>query len=117
MKIIGYKLVKHEYHVPAKRILNCLPKHDYIDLGTVTAKGDIELLQEAGVLDLWFEPIHETPQIPKGSDAERFVEMVGCKQRYTKHFECNIISFHFETLNHDIVKVYFNLDGTFSHIY
>jgi len=114
-KIIGYKLVKPEYHAPAKRILNCLQKHDYIHIGTVTAKGDIELLQEAGVLDLWFEPVYETPEIPKGSDAEKFVEMV--KHQHEIDIDPNSCGKIEVKITSQKVNIFFNKDGSFSHLY
>ena len=111
MKIIGYKLVKHEYHSLAEQIMQ--GKFGLVvDDCDVFYKTFIKKLKEAGVLDLWFEPVYESPQIPKGSDAESFVEMVGCKQKYHKDIGCEKIIFRFETLT-----VYFNIDGTFSHIY
>lgn len=65
--IIGYKLVKPEYHTAVKEIteystfdfINCkdINKNDYIAVRKETACYDI--LTKAGVLDLWFEPIYE----------------------------------------------------------
>jgi hypothetical protein len=106
MKIIGYKLVKPDYQNAAYFIAQI----KFNDI--VYEPKFINRLEKAGVLDLWFEPIYETPQIPKGSDAERFADMVECKQKYHKDIGCEKVIFRFETST-----VYFNIDGTFSHIF
>jgi hypothetical protein len=54
-QIIGYKLVKPEYETIAAQICskNCNKLY-----GNVGSKNDIQKLKEAGVLDLWFEPVY-----------------------------------------------------------
>jgi hypothetical protein len=110
MKIIGYKLVKHEYEKAAHLIAQI--KFDDI----VYESKFINRLEKAGVIDLWFEPIYETPQIPKGSDAERFVEMVGSKQQYNKDFVCGRITFSFDFLTTDRVYIHFDENGSFKRL-
>jgi hypothetical protein len=112
-EIIGYKLVK-PYAIPARRILKCEPMYDYAGLGLITAKGDIEALQQAGVLDLWFEPVYEQKPIPKDSDADNFRKMVEGKQHHTLEFGCNKFTFRFID---EKTNIHFNSDGSFSHIY
>jgi hypothetical protein len=58
-KIKAYKLVKPKYEIAAAKILssgNSL-------YGMIGAPIDIEKLKEAGVLDLWFEPVYEEEKI------------------------------------------------------
>jgi len=122
MKIIGYKLVKPEYGEAAMKIADgtSLEKWD----SNLKNKGYMftfysdnkKLLEKAGILDLWFEPVYETPQIPKGSDAEKFVEMVGCKQKYTKDIVCGRITFSFDFLTTDRVDIHFDENGSFKRI-
>jgi hypothetical protein len=57
-KIKGYELVKSEYLAPARRILDCMPSNDHHPLGIIGHKDDIERLKNAGVLDIWFEPVY-----------------------------------------------------------
>jgi hypothetical protein len=64
-KIKGYKLIKSEYLVPARRILNCLPDNDHHPLSMINHEDDIDKLKNAGVLDLWFEPVY-TPTYKVG---------------------------------------------------
>lgn len=61
-KIIGYKLVKSEYKDAALKISNAtgnwensLAEYDI----EITQTRYIDKLKEAGVLDLWFEPVYE----------------------------------------------------------
>jgi hypothetical protein len=61
-KIIGYKLIKPEYKEAALKIScafknweNVLAKYDI----AITQTKYINSLKEAGVLDLWFEPVYE----------------------------------------------------------
>lgn len=66
-KIIGYKLVKPEYEEAVKKITG-YTKWDYVNLKDCEGKHYIpvkfetacyDALKEAGVLDLWFEPVYE----------------------------------------------------------
>ena len=66
-KIIGYKLVKPEYHDAVKKITGYI-NWDYVNLKDekgkhyISVKFDTECyksLRNAGVLDLWFEPVFE----------------------------------------------------------
>jgi hypothetical protein len=110
MKIIGYKLVKQDYQNAAHFIAQI----KFNDI--VYEPKFINRLEKAGVLDLWFEPVYETPQIPKGSDAERFMEMVECKQKYTKDIVCGRITFSFDFLTTDRVDIHFDENGSFKRI-
>ena len=70
-EVIGYKLVKQEYKEVAMKITNCsdeivwdnnLKSHGYLfSQGSVHS----DKLKEAGVLDLWFEPVYASQiQLP-----------------------------------------------------
>jgi hypothetical protein len=69
IEIIGYKLVKEKYKESVKKILNTpkFPLESSPEL--LDFKIDSEwyyLLKEAGVLDLWFEPVYEEQKtLPK----------------------------------------------------
>lgn len=60
-EIIGYKLIKPEYEEAAKAICDeCVywRRNDLYNLDAKTEKLSIPNLKNAGVLDLWFEPVY-----------------------------------------------------------
>jgi len=62
-EIIGYKLIKPEYSTAALKIMDVRwgePKY------TVLVKSLIKKLKDAGVLDLWFEPIYKEKEFKVG---------------------------------------------------
>lgn len=72
-EIIGYKLIKPEYNEAALKIVKIIAWNirEELDL----CKGSIaeDYLEEAGVLDLWFEPVYKdsTPEVTiKGHKSE-----------------------------------------------
>jgi hypothetical protein len=100
MKIIGYKLVKQEYQNAAHFIAQIKFNHIVYELEFINR------LEKAGVLDLWFEPVYEKPEIPKGSDAEKFVDFINDKEIIEIKRECSTlivkiinkkIDFYFDT--------------------
>lgn len=61
-KIVGYKLIKPEYIIVAEIIMKVnFPSDNY----KVTNDSCIHRLKEAGVLDLWFEPIYEAVPVKR----------------------------------------------------
>jgi hypothetical protein len=71
-KIIGYKLTKPQYNDSAIRIAN-LGNRDWEGLidgrfqeTVFNYEENLNLLKEAGVLDLWFEPIYEEEKFKVG---------------------------------------------------
>jgi hypothetical protein len=68
-KIIGYKLTKPEYKEVALKISNTYGNWEntlsVYDI-SITQKNYINRLQEAGVLDLWFEPVYEEEEFKVG---------------------------------------------------
>jgi hypothetical protein len=115
MKIIGYKAPYDLFKGEVKKgTIYKIDKKNITNSGTCGWTDDYNYSYTnlpLEIVEQW-EPVYETPQIPKGSDAERFVQMVGCKQKHTFQKSCGRIAFTFESST-----VYFNLDGTFSHIY
>jgi hypothetical protein len=63
-KIIGYKLIKPEFKVPAQEIMQTIFSTDL----EVTVEVCIYRLKDAGVLDLWFEPVYEEEEKFKVGD-------------------------------------------------
>jgi hypothetical protein len=120
MKIIGYKLIQDLPDTPKGTI-----SHKIIN-DEVYFKSELILsdFSDSNIFTLdfcskkieWFEPVYETPQIPKGSDAERFMEMVECKQKYTKDIVCGRITFSFDFLTTDRVDIHFDENGSFKRI-
>lgn len=65
-EIIGYKLVKPEYHEAASALMGHtgFAKDDKkID---IRLKHTIDIFKKAGVLDLWFEPVYEVEKLEIG---------------------------------------------------
>jgi hypothetical protein len=91
-EIIGYKLVKPKYTTATRRIINCDPKYDHFGINTLNGEGDIKLLKQAGVLDLWFEPVYkEDKTLPKINGYEGKLEtnfvVYGCAKFNIKYIE------------------------------
>jgi len=55
MEIIGYKLIKEDYKVPAEYIM----RTNFSENLHVTVESCITRLKDANVLDLWFEPVYK----------------------------------------------------------
>ena len=109
MKIIGYKLVKHEYQNAAHFIAQI----KFNDI--VYEPKFINRLEKAGVLDLWFEPVYETPEIPKGSDAEIFVEFINKKEAMEIKRECSALVVN---IINKKIEFYFDIDtGKYLNIF
>jgi hypothetical protein len=116
-KIIGYKLIKPEY----KGAINALQGtsdfgfKDFERIGTTSYTIAIKKFEEAGVLDLWFQPVYEntTPDITingyKAVFHDDYVEF-GC-QKYDKDFVLQLGNFLIDsglkiTNQSDIMEVY-----------
>lgn len=70
-EVIGYKLVKQEYKEVAMKITNCSDEivwdNNLKSYGYLFSQGSVhsDKLKEAGVLDLWFEPVYASQiQLP-----------------------------------------------------
>lgn len=64
-QIIGYKLVKPEYMVFANKLIMGTGTHIYKTDITIDIKyhpGAFEIWKQAGVLDLWFEPVYKSKE-------------------------------------------------------
>ena len=109
MKIIGYKLIKHEYQNAAHFIAQI--KFDDI----VYEPKFINRLEKAGVLDLWFEPVYEQLLIPKGSDAEIFVEFINKKEAMEIKRKCSALVVN---IINKKIEFYFDIDtGKYLNIF
>jgi hypothetical protein len=65
-EIIGYKLVKPEYKEAILQIMKARNWSNFPMLDSYESSGSIKTLKEAGVLDLWFEPVYaEEKKLPK----------------------------------------------------
>lgn len=98
-KIIGYKLVKPEYAQAARAIMTFNPNK------SIGSSSDFaKAFKEAGVLDLWFEPVYE-PEKPK----EELISIGSFNLKVTKegifHKYENITSY----VNH--INNFFKLDN------
>lgn len=84
-KIIGYKLVKPEYKDAIEKIANFNNFDSFEDSYQEFkwCKSGADSLKEAGVLDLWFEPVYEeVPKFKKGDwvyiiDAAQSKDLIG----------------------------------------
>jgi hypothetical protein len=70
-KIIGYKLTKPQFKEAVLKIATFGGPYNFLgtDLGEkidIKKPENIQLLKEAGVLDLWFEPVYE-PEFKVGN--------------------------------------------------
>ena len=74
-EIIGYKLIKPEYEgAAAKLIYNGDKIH-----GLVQVNSEWNILKEAGVLDLWFEPVFKEEKTFKVGDWFLFIVKLEAK--------------------------------------
>ena len=111
MKIIGYKLIQDLPDTPKGTI-----SHKIIN-GQVYFKSELILsdFSDSNIFTVdfcakktdWFEPVCESPQIPKGSDAESFVEFINKKEAMEIKRECSTLVVN---IINKKIEFYFDID-------
>jgi hypothetical protein len=98
-EIIGYKLVKPEYKEAILQIMKACNWSNYPMLDSYESSGSILKLKEAGVLDLWFEPVYKE---------EKTLPKIGS---FEGTYQNNIVTYGCQSFTSEFIKTIANADS------